>query len=156
MNHLTRFMNRWGMSVTTALAVVVLDLMTKAWGFARENDWTGFAPLLQTIHHRNYGLLFNIPAPPVFTAILSVVVLVFAVFHLRSRLSEMRIALGFGLLAGGALGNIYDRLMFGFVRDWILVGGRSAFNIADIAVVVGLLLILLASHEAVDEKCHPI
>jgi len=132
----------------TTFAVVILDLATKVRGFEREEPWIGLAPLLQTVQHRNYGLIFNIPAPAMLVVSISVVVLGAAFYFLRTRMGEMRVALGLGFLAGGALGNGYDRLVFGFVRDWILIGERSAINIADVAVILGLILILLSDRRA--------
>jgi len=61
-------------------------------------------------------------------------------------------SLGKALVLGGALGNLYDRLRWGMVRDWIDVyfGGKGGwhwptFNVADIALVVGIGLLLLCS-----------
>lgn len=128
----------------TTTTVVVLDLQTKATWFARSEMWTSLSPLLETIHHRNYGLLANIPAPPWFTISLSLVVLIGGIrFLYRSpaRLDPFAL-LGLGLLLGGALGNLYDRIMLGYVRDWILVFQRSAINLADVAIAIGIFLIV--------------
>ena len=51
---------------------------------------------------------------------------------------------GLALVLGGALGNIVDRLARGYVVDFIHVKGWPVFNVADIAVVVGVGLIALA------------
>lgn len=59
------------------------------------------------------------------------------------------LALGLGLILGGALGNVWDRLMLGHVVDFISVhyGGRyfPAFNVADSAISVGAVLMILDS-----------
>ena len=131
-------------SMATAMGIIIFDLVTKSYWFARASMWTTLTPLLQTVHHRNYGLLFNLPAPPWFTVSVSMIVLLVAFYVLRARFGEARIAIGFGMIAGGAFGNVYDRLTLHFVRDWILVAERSAFNVADVAVIIGLLLILFS------------
>jgi signal peptidase II len=46
-----------------------------------------------------------------------------------------------GLLAGGALGNLADRIRADAVTDYIAVGSWPAFNLADVAVTVGVLLL---------------
>jgi signal peptidase II len=46
-----------------------------------------------------------------------------------------------GLLAGGALGNLADRIRAGAVTDYVLIGGWPAFNLADAAVTCGVLLL---------------
>lgn len=48
-----------------------------------------------------------------------------------------------GLLAGGALGNLVDRLLAGEVTDYIEVDSWPPFNLADIAITVGVVLIVL-------------
>lgn len=48
-----------------------------------------------------------------------------------------------GLLAGGALGNLADRIRVDAVTDYIAIGSWPAFNLADVAVTVGVLLLAL-------------
>ena len=56
--------------------------------------------------------------------------------------------LAFGLLLGGCVGNLYDRVIFGYVRDFIYFkfGSYSypIFNVADIGIVIGTVLLLYA------------
>ncbi|WP_439648061.1 signal peptidase II [Corynebacterium lemuris] len=65
-------------------------------------------------------------------------------------------ALGLALIAGGALGNLIDRLFrepgfwFGHVVDFISVGGFAVFNIADSAITVGVVVFVIAMF--VDER----
>lgn len=47
------------------------------------------------------------------------------------------------LIFGGAVGNLIDRLLFGFVRDFIDVGFWPAFNIADSAITVGAIGLII-------------
>ena len=49
-----------------------------------------------------------------------------------------------GLLAGGALGNLADRVRADAVTDYIQIGSWPAFNLADVGVTVGVLLLALA------------
>lgn len=135
----------------TALGVVILDLWSKDVWFGRDLMWTAFAPLLQTIHHRNYGLLFNLPAPSWLIVGVSGLVLVAVIVLFAHKLRWWPLAIGLGMLVGGALGNGYDRVMLGYVRDWILAFGRSAFNVADLAIGAGLALLFVYRHKKVDE-----
>ena len=56
--------------------------------------------------------------------------------------------LAFGLLIGGILGNLLDRLIFGYVKDflhfYIFDYSFPIFNISDIAIVIGIFLIIIA------------
>ncbi|MBS7458900.1 signal peptidase II [Coralloluteibacterium stylophorae] len=67
----------------------------------------------------------------------------------RTPRRDWRTALPFALVIGGALGNLVDRLVHGQVVDFVLVYWRSyywpAFNLADSAIVVGAVLIVLFS-----------
>jgi signal peptidase II len=67
--------------------------------------------------------------------------------YARRRDASFALRLFAGLLLGGALGNMLDRLRLGYVTDWIARGDRNAFNLADLAIYVGLgglaLLLLL-------------
>jgi signal peptidase II len=77
---------------------------------------------------------------------IAVVVTVALVVWLR-RTDRAWLAVGLGLIIGGALGNLIDRLVYGAVADFIqLYAGRfywPAFNVADSAITVGVGLVLL-------------
>ena len=72
---------------------------------------------------------------------------------LNTRLNKIAL----GLILGGVVGNLIDRLWLGFVRDFIDVGPWPVFNTADSATVVGVIIfafsILLASRNA-DQEHH--
>ena len=74
------------------------------------------------------------------------------VLALRSRAASGRSVLGLGLIAGGGLGNWLDRLMHGgAVTDFVSLGlgplRTGIFNLADVCIVAGALLLLLLSAE---------
>jgi signal peptidase II len=65
---------------------------------------------------------------------------VYLAFHSdRSRLHQI----GFGLIVGGALGNVLDRLPDGLVTDFVRIGSFPVFNVADSCITVGVVLLLL-------------
>ena len=53
------------------------------------------------------------------------------------------VLLGFGLLVGGGIGNLLDRLRFGMVSDFI-VRGETAFNLADVAIYAGGMIVFVS------------
>lgn len=50
---------------------------------------------------------------------------------------------GFGLIVGGGLANLLDRLMDGYVTDMIQIGSFPVFNLADVCINIGVALLLL-------------
>lgn len=104
-------------------------------------------PLWPGIFHltyvRNTGAAFSLLANQrgvlLFT---SLVVIVIILFFLRSldRLGWLH-RLSFGLILGGAAGNLYDRILSGQVVDFLDFRVWPVFNLADAAIVVGVLLL---------------
>ena len=64
--------------------------------------------------------------------------------------------IAFGLVFGGLLGNLLDRIIYGYVRDFISLQFGSyyypIFNIADIAIVLGIILVVIAIIKKEDEN----
>lgn len=95
-----------------------------------------------------FGALSGRPIVMVIVAAALVGLLIWFVLHLRRPL----VWLPTGLLLGGALGNIVDRLRDGAVTDFIKLPLWPAFNLADVAITVGVLalLIVLEQRDAPD------
>lgn len=73
----------------------------------------------------------------------SLVVIVGLVVYVMRQKMSLKYQIGYGMVIGGGLGNLYDRLTLGAVIDWIgLVDWFAWFNIADMAINVGLGLII--------------
>ena len=81
-----------------------------------------------------------------FTVLATVVTIVLLVWLFRLKRSEWLTGLALGLLIGGAVGNLVDRLRLGYVVDFIDVHVAGwhwpAFNVADSAIVCGIILLL--------------
>lgn len=83
---------------------------------------------------------------------LAVLIIVFLVYWVRNKPSKL-ITFSVGSIVGGALGNVYDRVSYGAVADFINmsccgINNPYAFNIADAAIFLGaFLLILFADSE---------
>lgn len=97
----------------------------------------------------SFGLLSDVMAgrPVVMAALTGALTLVFAVLAFRARQTLERA--GLALVVGGSLGNIVDRLRHGAVTDFLDIyrGGWHwpTFNVADMAIALGAVLILAAS-----------
>jgi signal peptidase II len=84
---------------------------------------------------------------PFFLTFSTVAVVLLAIFYIRSRPDQGLLRLSLALILAGAIGNVIDRLRFGYVIDFLDVHWRHhhwpAFNIADSAISVGICLMLL-------------
>ena len=140
-----------------ALVVILLDHYTK--GLATRGLDYGqpvevFSWFNLTLQH-NTGAAFSFLSDAggwqryFFSAIAVIISLLLAVWLFRLKRNQWLLALSLGLILGGALGNLWDRLMFGYVVDFISVhyAGRyfPAFNLADSAISVGAACMLFDS-----------
>ncbi len=144
--------------ICAAVAALAADQASKAFVLANaEALATGVAvfPGFNLILHRNYGVTFgffqNVPWW-VLTLVATAIVLFLAVSLIRAtRAAE---AVAYGMVIGGALGNVVDRLRFGGVTDFLdfYLGTAHwpAFNLADVFVVCGVgILLIVAGREKI-------
>lgn len=138
-----------------ALLILALDQWSKAWfsvnlDYARPwviNDFFNF-----TLLH-NTGAAFSFLSDSggwqrwFFSAIAAAVSIVLVVWLARLNTAKRMEALALALVLGGAVGNLIDRVQLGYVVDFIVVHYQNhywpAFNIADSAICVGALLLLI-------------
>jgi signal peptidase II len=145
---------RW-LGPLAAAAVLVLDQLSK-WAMigllAGRPDSIEVVPFFNLVMVWNHGVsfgLFNtgLSRPWIFIATALAMVAALAVWLVR--VSRQWIAVPLGLIIGGALGNVLDRLRFGAVADFLdfHLGAAHwpAFNVADSAITVGVGLLLLDS-----------
>jgi signal peptidase II len=146
-----------------ALAVVLLDQYTK--GLASSLLEYGrpkpvFSWFNLTLQH-NTGAAFSFLSDAggwqryFFSVVAVIISIALAVWLLTLSRGQWLLALALGLILGGALGNLWDRLAHGYVVDFISVhyGGWyfPAFNIADSAITVGAACMLLDSFLAREQ-----
>ena len=102
---------------------------------------TGF---LRIVHGTNTGSAFGLFAGFTNLLILASIFGIAAVLYYFYRQGNNAIALriSLGLIVGGALGKLFDRVVSGKVVDFISVGWWPSFNIADSAISVGMFLLI--------------
>jgi signal peptidase II len=129
--------------------VVVADQLTKLW--IRSNLLVGEslfeAGIFQIVRVQNTGSSFGLFKGHSFALIIVAFVgiaflLVFTLFLYRRffPVDNLLGRLALGLILGGTIGNLIDRLRFDGVTDFISLGWWPAFNIADSAIVVGAII----------------
>jgi signal peptidase II len=136
-----------------AALVVALDQWAKSWALRVLADGdvrTLWPRLLDFIFVRNthgaYGLFGD---RPWFLIGLSLVAFLVIFFSFRSRAHDSRaISIALGFVLGGAAGNVIDRIHYHFVIDFIRIIPLpifEVFNVADAAISLGIVFIILAS-----------
>ena len=145
-------------------AVIALDQLTKAWILRTwPQPQTGEIELLgqwlALTYVQNNGIAFGLfQGIPHFFTVTSILIVAAAIYFYLRHVPEHDpwFAVMLGLIVGGALGNLIDRLRFGYVIDFIktLAGHFPVFNLADSAVVTGVLLMVLHSFIA-DVATNP-
>lgn len=129
-----------------AIVVVILDRIAKLVVQARITLDTEIQvlPFLWLQNGQNSGAAFGIGrhATVVFAAASVAVSVGLVIFAIVSRMRPWT-AVALGLILGGAAGNGYDRLVHGEVTDFIALHWFPTFNLADSAVTVGVVLLLV-------------
>jgi signal peptidase II len=152
-----------------ALAVAIGDQASKAWirDNIRVNDFLPEEGFLRFTHVQNTGAAFGIfpnhTFPLTIVSFIGAAVILFYTFYVRRRYTFLNNGVSMaalGVVLGGTIGNLIDRLSLGYVTDFILVGTFPAFNVADssitsgTSVFAGFLIYLLVreKHEARGEQ----
>ncbi|WP_035714979.1 signal peptidase II [Azorhizobium doebereinerae] len=154
------------LGVLTALAALVLDQATKTAVLAWSDGWgapiRAITPFMDFVVLWNYGISYGLfpqgeTGRWVLVAIKVLAAVGFAVWLARTARRIEGLALG--LLIGGAIGNAVDRLVYGGVFDFISLHAFGyhwyVFNVADIAVVVGVAILLYDALFARASKTPP-
>jgi signal peptidase II len=153
MEKLRRPQDKWRDVVfgSVALFVVIADQLTKALIRVNHNpgDVLFNAGIFRIIHVQNTGAAFGIfkgnSLALIITASIGIIIILLMVFLVRRRwsfLDSMWVRVGIGLVMGGTIGNnLIDRIRLGYVTDFIDFKFWPAFNVADSAVTVGVIII---------------
>ncbi len=101
----------------------------------------------------NEGIAFGLfPGRQAVVAVLTVIALSAIAIALAGLVARnAMVAVGAGLLVGGSLGNLIDRLVHGAVTDFIDLARWPAFNLADCGITIGAVLIVLGLLRDADE-----
>lgn len=146
-----------------AVAVLVLDQLTKYWAAATlVRGSISIAPFLKFTLVHNTGAAFGFMSNAggwqniffmVVAALASVLIIV-----MLWRLQDRWVGTGLALILGGALGNLVDRVLHGYVIDFVDVYYGTwhwpAFNIADSAITIGAVLLVIDAFKPKTSRHH--
>lgn len=135
-----------------ALIVIIIDQFTK-FLIVKYMEIGESIPVIEKLFyissHRNAGAAFGIlQGQMIFFYIITVIVIGIIVYYIQTQTKESRfLGISLGLILGGAIGNFIDRVLLGHVVDFLNVYIFSydfpIFNIADSALVIGVLLLIV-------------
>jgi signal peptidase II len=137
----------WIRAGLVALAVVALDQIAKHAVRASivQGEERGMLPGIELVNTRNRGVAFGfLPGDPLAVTVVIVLALLALLVYFALHTTRPLIWLPTGMLLGGALGNVIDRLSAGYVTDFVkLPLGWPPFNLADVSITLGVVILLL-------------
>jgi signal peptidase II len=135
------------LTAATTLAVLIVDQCVKALvrgslEVGERRDVVG--GVLRVVHVENDGVAFGrLSGSGVLVALIVTVALVALLVYVGTHLDVPGIWLPTGLLLGGAIGNVVDRVTRGSVTDYIKASHWPAFNVADVSITLGVVVLLV-------------
>jgi signal peptidase II len=149
--------NKYIILFVTVAVVILFDFITKAYissTMSLHESFVVIGGFLNITYVRNPGAAFSFlaDAPAVFRSIffmsVTVLAIVLVLYYIaKSKIEEQLMIFSLSLILAGAVGNLIDRVRFGEVVDFIDVYIRSyhwpAFNVADSAITVGAVVMIL-------------
>ena len=140
------------------LVIVVVDQLAKGWvvrdlpAYTPVDVAAWLRPVLSFTYVKNTGVAFGMfpQLNTVFTVLSAVVILLMVIFQRTIPPQVWIVHVALGLVMGGALGNLIDRITRGYVVDFLDVNfwpfaTWPVFNVADSAIVVGVAILLVDS-----------
>ena len=113
------------------LILVILDLLTKY--------------LFKSI--KNYGAAFGLLEGFNWMFIIIGFLVVIVIIYYKNKVNK-KVLYGLIFLMAGTIGNLIDRIVFGYVRDFIQIWIYPGFNLADVFNVIGIILIIIYSKKS--------
>ena len=143
----------WLVFAGLTAAIVAVDQAAKAWitgNLSLGEIVPVVGDLLRITYSANNGAIFGLfRDQALLFALVSIVVLGLIVWFESRAGSSLLITIALGLLLGGAIGNLIDRLRLGYVVDWVDMGIGDwrfyTYNVADAAISTALFLLILSA-----------
>ncbi len=139
-----------------SLSIFLLDILTKNYiqNKIMYGDQVEITSFLSFVHFQNPGAAFSFLSDQggwqrYFLIVISLLAVIYIPWLINQYKKNMLTVIGLLLILGGAIGNLYDRISYGYVIDFIYFHIAEfywpAFNVADSAISIGVLLFLYGS-----------
>ncbi len=106
---------------------------------------------LRISYVKNTGAAFSIlDGNTLLVTIIGIVIIIMIIWYLyKNKVNKMIDKIGYSLILGGSIGNLFDRVCYGYVRDFIDIQigeyNYPIFNLADSFIVIGVILLLISA-----------
>lgn len=150
--------------LSLSLVIIIIDQLTKQWAIntLSYGHPTGLLPSVNFTLLHNTGAAFSFLADAggwqrwLFMGLAIVISVGLIIWLLRLSVQQLGLAIALALILGGALGNLIDRVVYGYVIDFIDIYYHSwhwpSFNIADSAITIGVTILLIDALFFGDKK----
>ncbi|NTW97297.1 MAG: signal peptidase II, partial [Oscillochloris sp.] len=142
----------WAIPSVIGSIVIIADQLSKAWVVQSlgPETMTRFIPVVgdtaRIAYSHNTGVAFSLfQGMPQLLTFTSLGIIAAAIYFYLTQLPNQRtfVQIILGFILGGAFGNLIDRVRLGYVVDFISVGWFPIFNLADSAISVGAVLLMI-------------
>ena len=145
------------MFAALSIAVIIIDQIAKL-AVSSLIPLGSSVPVIEGIFHftyvRNRGAAFGLFEGSRWISVLAAVVIIAVIIYLRQRIARepLLVRAAVAMLVGGTIGNLIDRILYGYVIDFFDFRVWPVFNIADIGICVGVGCLIYAVMTSDDEK----
>lgn len=132
-----------------ALITFVIDQIIKSLSLVYLINIPIIPNILSLTYAKNYGIAFSMLLEKrIIIIVISILLISFLIYVLKKdyilkNKDTWLVNIAFGILFGGIVGNLFDRIVRGFVIDYINVSFFSIFNLADVAITFGVVLLII-------------
>lgn len=155
-----KYLSAYAFLLPITFALVILDQWTKSLvraNLAFNETWMPIewlAPYVRVVNWHNTGAAFGIfqGMNGVFMALAFVIIGLILLYFPTIPQSDFYFRLALSLQMAGAIGNLTDRLLRGFVTDFVSVGRFPVFNVADSCITMGVVVLLVGMW--IEERKH--
>lgn len=130
--------------IVAAGIVAIFDAIFKIFAIKRlPEEGVRFHSPIGFALHKNPGIAFDIPIPLWIVAIVTIAITGYLFYLAHKKWPKQPLTSAFAaIVIFGALGNLLDRIINGFTTDYIILFNRSAINLSDILIILGIALLL--------------
>jgi len=141
----------WFLFLVSGL-IIILDQATKSYiraNFVENVDmwapWPWLLPYARIVHITNTGVAFGMfqNMNLIFAVLAAIVSLAIIYYYPQVAGHDWLLRIALGMQLAGAVGNLIDRILQGYVTDFISIGTFAVFNVADASITVGVAVLIL-------------